>query len=154
MKSQACAAFIYLALMSSGANAQVGYSDVLGKTFITGAGSTSGFFIMSVGVSTQTRSTVEVTFLENSISWFRGDVSAIDANFKPESLISLMINCRDKTYTPGIFAKGDAYSVRTYRSGSRYKWGDYKAGDVIGNSNDGPAFTKYLQTACNYAAKF
>lgn len=154
MKFRVSVASICLALISSTANAEVGYSDVLGKTFITGAGSTSGFFIMSVSVSTQTRSTVEVKFVENSISWFRGDVSAIDSDVKVEDLISVMINCRDKTYAPGAFAKGDAYSARTYQSGSAYKWGAYKTGEIISNSNDGPALTQYFQTACTYAAKF
>lgn len=154
MKLFISTAWVYLATISTGVYANVAYSDVLGKTFITDAGSSSGSFIMSVSVNTKSRSTVEVKFVENSISWSGGNVSAIESDLKVENLISVMINCRDKTYSPGIFAKRDAYEFRTYQAGSAYKWGAYNTGEIINNSKAGSALTQYFQTACAYSAQF
>jgi hypothetical protein len=154
MKLIALIASICIVVVASTVHANVGFSDVIGKTFISGAGSTSGDFIMSVGITTLTRSTVEVTFVRSDISWFRSDIEVLTKTFKVEDLITVMINCREKTYSPGSFLNGDAIAVRTYRFGNAFKWGNYKTGEVIGNTNDGPALSRYFQTACNYAAKF
>jgi hypothetical protein len=145
--------FVFLALLSTASCAAVNYSEVLGQTIITSAGSSGGTFIMSVGVSVKSMKTVEVKFLSSSISWSGADISAIEANEKVINPISVMINCKDKTYTPDAYAK-DGYSEREYRAGSAYKWGNYDKGEIISGSNDGPSLTKYFKTVCAYSAQF
>lgn len=133
--------------------AALSFDDVIGQSVINSAGSSMGSFLMSVSVSVKGRNTVEVKFVQAMIGWSSVDVSALEPDDSLGQVVKIMINCKDKTYTPGEFATKDAYSVRDYKSGRAYKWGKYETGEVIMGSNQGPLLTKYFEKVCAYTAQ-
>jgi hypothetical protein len=133
--------------------AALSFNDVIGQSIINSSGSSGGSFLMSVSVAVQSRNTVEVKFLQAMIDWSSLDISALETGGSLGNVVKIMINCKDKSYTPGEFATKDAYSIRDYKAGRAYKWGKYETGEVIMGSNQGPLLTKYFEKVCAYTAQ-
>lgn len=154
MRRHTIAGLTFSLLFPSLAFASLSFDDVIGQSIINSSGSSGGSFIMSVGVEVKGRNTVEVKFLQATIGWSGPNVSALEHDDTLGEISKVMINCRDKTYTPGVFSTKDAYSKRDYASGRAYKWGKYETGEIIMSSNQGPLLTEYFKKVCAYSAQF
>lgn len=135
---------------------QINLEDVVGKQILSSAGSDSGNLLLSVGVVTKSRNTVELQFISMDQVWSSRDITPItDSNglSNINNIIRVMINCRDKRYTPQP-AKEDAYSWKEYFAGQKYAWGDYSKGDLLASvrQDQKSKMTKLFDDACAYTA--
>jgi len=132
------------------------YEDIIGKTFINSSGSSEGGFLMSVSVKVMGRNTVAIGFITGSIYWSETDISVLGENSTPPALTHVMLNCKSKTFSTWPEPeKENAYTMREYDAGSKYKWGNYSAQDLMYNVSDDhkKSLTKFFQTVCEYTAQ-
>lgn len=130
--------------------------DVVGKLIISSTGSSLGNMLLSVGVVTKSRNTVELQFISIPVAWSSRDVTPIsDSNGsdKINDVTRVMINCRDKRYTPKP-AEENAYSWKEYLAGQKYVWGDYSKEDLLSNvrQDEKSSMTRLFGAACAYTA--
>jgi Ni/Co efflux regulator RcnB len=128
--------------------------DVVGKLILSSSGSSLGNMLLSVGVVTKGRSTVELQFISMALAWSSRDVTPItDSNEtgKINDITRVMINCRDKRYTPQP-AEENSYSRKEYLAGKKYAWGDYSKEDLLSNvrQDQKSSMTKLFADACAY----
>lgn len=145
---------IILSICAQGSFAQnISYHDVLGKTFISSAGSGMGSFFMSVSIKVEGRNTVSVGFVEGTIFWHSPDITAIEDNSKPTHINYVMINCKNKTYSTYPDPESEnAQTLREFSSGAKYKWGNYKEQSLITgvSAQEQESITNYFDTVCRY----
>lgn len=142
-------------LLAAGASASaaetLSYEDVLGKTFISSAGSSSGTFLMSVSIKVEGRNTVSVGFVSGDIAWSEPDITAVESGTEPTRVQYAMLNCKSKTYSPKPKVE-DGHTFKEFRAGTKYKWGEYDGGELLSSARADvhKSLTKYFSTVCQY----
>lgn len=139
---------------SASAIETLSYEDVLGKTFISSAGSSAGTFLMSVSIKVEGRNTVSVGFVSGEIAWSGSDIAAVESSAEPTHVQYAMLNCKSKTYSPEPDVQNN-YTFKEFRAGSKYKWGEYAGGELLSNvrSDVHKSLTRYFSTVCQYTAQ-
>lgn len=140
---------------SASAAEKLSHEDVLGKTFISSVGSSSGNFLMSVSIKAEGRNTVSVGFVSGEIAWSGPDIAAVESGTEPTHIQYAILNCKSKTYSPKPKVE-DGYTFKEFHAGTKYKWGEYAGGELLSNvrADVHKSLTRYFSTVCQYTAQW
>ena len=162
MKLKIAHAILYIGITTiSPTVSAYGYQDALGKVFINdGSGSQMGTYMMSVSVKVESRSTVSVGFIDGDMVWNDPTVPASPVHLEKLTISYVMLNCSKETYST-YPATENAATLRAYRTGTDFKWGDYAKffepnSKLIMNVSDErkTELTKYFKVVCDYTGQF
>lgn len=162
MKLKIARVIFYLGILAISPTASAyGYQDALGRVFIDdGSGSQMGSYMMSVSVKVESRSTVSIGFIHGDMVWNDPSVPASAKSLQNLTVSYVMLNCKEKTYST-YPVNENAATLRVYKSGTDFKWGDYGKFDeptskLVMNVADQykAELTRYFKVVCDYTGQF